>query len=160
MTPQSAHERSLRTRVTRQIDADPTSTALLLAGPTALDLWPGLRRIGEAGGRLLVEAELFSARARPERVSTAATVRALPPRRTPTSYITTFSWSGPGLPVTRGELVLHYAPGAVRPGTTAQLTLDSEDLDASSLSAADLTGMARAFLDNLAGAAEARVAAA
>ncbi len=152
-------EAALRTRVTRQIDADPTSTALLLAGPTAVDLWPGLRRVGEADGRLLVEAVLPPGPSAASR-STAATVRALPPRRTPTSYVTTFAWTGLGLPVTRGELVLHYAPGAERPGTTAQLTLDSEDLEASALRSGDLERMARAFLDNLALAAEARCRAA
>lgn len=148
--------RTLRTRVARQIDADPTSTALLLAGPTALDLWPGLRRVGEAGGRLLVEAELAGAPPLPA----AATVRAEPPRRTPTSYVTTFAWTGPGLPMTRGELVLHYAPGALRPGTTAQLTLDSEGVEASRVSPQDLEQMATAFLGNLAAAAEARCHAA
>ena len=148
--------RTLRTRVARQIDADPTSTALLLAGPTALDLWPGLRRVGEAGGRLLVEAELAGVPPLPA----AATVRAEPPRRTPTAYVTTFAWTGPGLPVTRGELVLHYAPGALRPGTTAQLTLDSEGVEASRVTAHDLEQMAMAFLANLAAAAEARCHAA
>lgn len=147
----------LRTHVSRQIDADPTSTALLLAGPTAVDLWPGLRRVGEAAGRLLVEVGV-AGEAQPWR--TAATVRALPPRRTPTSYVTTFAWTGPGLPVTRGELELHYAPGAQRPGTTAALTLVSEGLQASDVTAAELAAMARVFLANLALAAESRTHAA
>ena len=117
-----------RIRVTRQIAADPTSTALLLAGPTALDLWPGVRRVGEAGGRALVEAEIPPARA------TAATVRALPPRRTPTSYVTTFQWAGPSLPATTGRLTLAYDGGT----TAAVLTLDSEDLDGTALRPVDL----------------------
>ncbi len=157
---QTGTDAALRTQLTRQIDADPTSTALLLAGPTALDLWPGLRRVGEAAGRLLVEADLAASDNRARRLSTAATVRALPPRRTPTSYVTTFAWSGPGLPVTEGELVLHYAPGAHRPGTTARLTLDSEHLAGSALVPGELEQMARVFLDNLATAAEARCHAA
>lgn len=143
-----------RTRVTRRICADPTSTALLLAGPTALDLWPGVRRVGEAGGRVLVEAAITPSRA------TAATVRALPPQRTPTSYVTKFEWVGPSLPMTTGLLTLGYAPGAAGPATTAVLTLDSEGLEESALAPDDLTEMAGQFLANLARAAEERSRAA
>ncbi len=150
-----------RVQATRQIDADPTSTALLLAGPTALDLWPGVRRLGEVGGRVLVEAELRDdAVHAPLGTVTAATVRALPPRRTPTSYVTTFAWIGAGLPVTEGELVLTYAPGSLRPGTTAVLILHSVGLAQSALLASDLVRMSDGFLDNLARAAEARCQAA
>lgn len=146
-----------RTRVVRRIGADPTSTALLLAGPAAMELWPGVRRIGEVGGRALVEAELSLARAERERVPTAASVRALPPQRTPTSFVTRFAWSGPGLPVTEGTLTLAYAPGADgAPSTHAALTLDSDGLDDSRVDAAALTAMAQGFLANLARAAESR----
>lgn len=157
---QHAAPGTLRTRVARQIDADPTSTALLLAGPTALDLWPGVRRVGEAGGRLLVEARLRDAVCSDEPATTAATVRALPPRRTPTSYVTKFAWTGPSLPVTTGELVLTYAPGAHGPATTAVLTLDSADVQVSALREDDLLEMSAGFLDNLARAAEERSRAA
>jgi len=151
----------LRTRVARQIDADPTSTALLLAGPTALDLWPGVRRVGEAGGRVLVEARLRDISHTPDDpITTAATVRALPPKRTPTSYVTKFAWTGPSLPVTTGELVLSYAPGSAGPATTAVLTLDSEGVEISALAAGDLQAMCEGFLDNLARAAEERSRAA
>src|SRR3982751_2102172 len=95
-----------RTRVTRRIAADPTSTALLLAGPTALELWPGVRRVAVVGGRTVVETEL------PAQRLAASSVRALPPRRTPTAYVTRFEWAGPGLPETTGELTLAYAPAA------------------------------------------------
>ena len=94
----------VRTRVTRRIDADPTSTALLLAGPAAFDLWPGVRRVAEVSGRLVVETDLA-----PDR-PVAASVTAQPPRRTLTAYVTTFAWTGPGLPETQAELVLGYAP--------------------------------------------------
>ena len=145
-----------RTRVTRRIHADPTSAALLLAGPGALELWPGVRRIGEAGGRALVEAALA-----PEPApQTAATVRALPPRRTPTSFITRFEWAGPGLPVTAGELTLAYAPGDGHPSTTATLLLHSHGVDGSRVDARILTQMAEGFLANLAAAAEQRSTAA
>jgi len=142
-----------RTRVVRRIGADPTSTALLLAAPAALELWPGVRRVGEAGGRALVEAELAAA----ERVQTAASVRALPPQRTPTSFVTRFQWTGPGLPVTEGTLTLAYASGADgSPSTHAALTLDSDGLEDSRVDAGTLTAMAEGFLENLARAAESR----
>lgn len=144
-----------RTRVVRRIGADPTSTALLLAGPTALELWPGVRLVGEAGGRVLVEAALS-----PEQdgaVPTAASVRALPPQRTPTSFVTRFAWTGPGLPVTEGTLTLAYAPGADgAPSTQAALVLDSTGVVGSRVDAGALTAMAEEFLANLARAAESR----
>jgi hypothetical protein len=151
----------VRTRVTRRIQADPTSTALLLAGPSALDLWPGLRRVGEAGGRLLVEVELQVARSEGERRPTAATVRALPPRRTPTAYVTRFEWDGPELPGTTGQLTLAYAPtGDGTPVTHAVMTLDSTGLDGSDVDQLALATLAEGFLANLAHAAEARSRAA
>ena len=146
-----------RTRVVRRIGADPTSTALLLAGPAAMELWPGVRLIGDAGGRALVEAELALSRAEAERVPTAASVRALPPRRTPTSFVTRFAWTGPGLPVTEGTLTLAYAPGADGAlSTQADLTLDSAGVVGSRVDPATLTAMAEGFLANLARAAESR----
>lgn len=149
-----------RTRAVRRIGADPASTALLLAGPAALELWPGVRRVGEVAGRALVEADLGPApegSAAPASLSTAASVRALPPQRTPTSFVTRFAWTGPGLPVTEGTLTLAYAPGADgAPTTHAALTLDSEGLEASRTDARGLQAMADGFLANLARAAESR----
>ena len=150
----------VRTRVTRRITADPTSTALLLAGPTALDLWPGVRRVGAADGRLLVEAEL-DALPESEPRPTSAVVRALPPRRTPTAYVTRFGWTGPDVPGTTGQLTLAYAPtGDGSPVTHAVLTLDSSGLDDSRLDQLALATMAEGFLANLARAAESRSRAA
>lgn len=142
---------STRTRADRRIWADPTSTALLLAGPTALDLWPGVRRLGEVGGRVLVELD------RP--AATAASVTARPPLRTPTAFVTRFAWTGPDLPVTEGVLTLTYAPGEGTPSTRAELVLDSEGLAESRLDEAALADMAAEFLVNLAHAAESRRAA-
>jgi hypothetical protein len=139
-----------RTSVSRLIAADPTSTALLLAGPTALELWPGLRRVAEVSGRVVVEADIRD-------TARAASVRALPPQRTPTSYLTRFEWAGPGLPATTGELVLGYAPthdGEV--GTTAELVLTSSGFEGTDLDEVTLEEMARGFLANLAHAAEIR----
>ena len=146
-----------RTRVERRIGADPTSTALLLAGPTALELWPGVRLVGEVGGRVLVEAVLSSVADAGEPVPTAASVRALPPKRTPTSFVTRFAWTGPGLPVTEGTLTLAYAPGADgAPSTSAALVLESTGVVGSRVDAPALTAMAEEFLANLARAAESR----
>ncbi len=138
-------------RATQRIAADPTSTALLLAGPSAFELWPGVRRVADLGGGVVVETALAEGRA------VAASVRALPPQRTPTAYVTRFTWVGPGLPATTGELVLTHAPAV--PGeraTLATLELTCDDLPGSDLDAATLDVMARAFLANLARAAELR----
>ncbi|MCU1602411.1 MAG: hypothetical protein JWO22_3120 [Frankiales bacterium] len=146
---------SHRTRLTRRIAADPTSTALLLAGPTAFELWPGVRRVADVGGRVVVETELSAER------TAAASVRALPPRRTPTSYVSRFEWAGPGLPETTAELVLAYAPGADGElGTHAALVLESTGFDPEVLDTTALTAMAEGFLANLARAAELRSTAA
>lgn len=140
-----------RTEITQRIAADPTSTALLLAGPTAFELWPGVRRIEDVNGGVLVETTLATD------VTVAANVRALPPHRTPTSFVTRFTWSGPGLPTTVGELTLTNAPSeAGERSTLAGLVLDSEGLEFSTLNECSLTAMAREFLSNLARAAELR----
>ena len=146
---------SARIYADRRISADPTSTALLLAGPAAVDLWPGVRRVGAVDGRLLVEADLPS-----QRISTAAAVLVDPPRRTPTSFVTSFEWVGPSLPPTRGELTLSYVAGDDAPATAASLVLDSDDVDESALSASVLQWLADGFLDNLRDLAESRSQAA
>ncbi len=139
-----------RTRVARRIAADPTSTALLLAGPAAVELWPGVRRVGVAGRRALVETDVAPP-------LTAAAVRATPPRRTPTAYVSRFEWSGPGLPSTTGTLTLAYAPSADGTlGTHAVVDLDSTGLAGSRLDEAALQALAEGFLGNLRRAAEQR----
>ncbi len=140
-----------RTRVTRRIAADPTSTALLLAGPTAFELWPGVRRVADVGGRMVVETDL------PAQRTAAASVRAQLPRRTPTCYISRFEWSGPGLPRTTAELTLAYAPDAEGGlGTHAALVLDTDGFEPHGLDLKSLETMAEGFLANLARAAERR----
>ena len=148
---------STRTRAERRIRADPTSTALLLAGPSALELWPGVRRIAEVGGRVLVELDPVTAAT--SGPATAASVTARPPRRTPTAFVTRFGWTGPDLPGTEGVLTLTYAPGEGRPSTRAELVLDSAGVQDSRLDADALARMAQGFLDNLGVAAESRRAA-
>jgi hypothetical protein len=152
----------LRLAVSRRIAADPTSTALLLAGPIALELWPGVRRVAEVGGRVLVETDLEREGAV---VPVAAIVTAEPPHRTPTAFVTRFSWTSSMLSPVSGVLTLSYAPGGNgTPSTRAALQLELEqpaDGDARTASrAAVLSAMAEGFLDNLAGAAEQRRSAA
>lgn len=141
----------VRVRADRRIAADPTSTALLLASPAALELWPGVRRVGSMNDRVLVEARIP-----PQRRPVAATVRVEPPHRTPTSFVTRFDWSGPNLPPICGELTLSYAAGEALPYTDAVLTLDSRAADRGVLSGQALRTAAAGFLDNLAALAEAR----
>jgi hypothetical protein len=144
-----------RVSVSRRIGADPTSTALLLAGPSAVDLWPGVERVARVDGSIVVEARVD--RAGPS-LQIAVAVR--PPARTPTSFVTTFTWAGADLPATSGTLTLTYVPDAGGvPHTQARLVLQAEDLDDSALDLEGLTAMAERFLANLAGAAEARRAA-
>lgn len=154
-----------RARVARRIDADPTSTALLLAGPTAVDLWPGVRRVGEVDGRLLVEADPAAGSVDGGRHAGPAllAVRALPPRRTPTAYVTRFSWStaapgaaADGAPVVAGRLTLAYAAtGDGTPVTHAVLELEVPD-GIQHPGPGALGRMAEGFLTNLARAAETR----
>lgn len=151
MSESSAGDRA-RVRVSRTIEADPTSTALLLAGPTAMDLWPGLRRVGEADGRILVQAELNRGE-----MLTFGSVRALPPHRTPTAYVTRFETVGPDLPQAVGTLTLGYAgAGAGTPTTTAELDVDVVGLESTGLSEPCLRALVSGFLNNLAEAAESR----
>ena len=156
----------VRLSASRRIAADPTSAALLLAGPAALDLWPGLRRVAEVGGRVLVETDLPI----PDGTDlpVAAVVSAEPPRRTPTAFVTRFSWASSALPPVDGVLTLSYAPGGNGvPSTTASLRLDVEPPHHAGTAsptaverAAVLTAMAEGFLDNLACAVEQRRSAA
>ena len=142
--------------VGRVIGADPTSTALLLAGPTAFDLWPGVTRLAPG----LVEAAVPALAARAARLR----VHALPPRRQPTSYVTRFGFAGDALPSTEGVVTLAYATSETVPvatRATVELTYDAPAGAAGRARvAAAFRSMAAGFLDNLAAAAEARADAA
>lgn len=136
-------------RLTRQIAADPTSTALLLAGPTALDLWPGVRRIGNVDGGIRVEAKIARKKA-------DALVRAEAPRRLPTSFVTNFSITvaNGAVPDVEALLTLEYADRGGEVATQAVLELSaSESVEA-------FKDGAKGFLENLAKAAEKRARAA
>jgi hypothetical protein len=100
-----------------------------------------------------VEAEL-------DGVSLSATVRARPPKRTPTSYVTQFEFVGTSVPLTTAQLTLTYAPGTSGPATWAVLTLQRDAQVAGAVDGPLLERMAEQFLDNLARAAEERSRAA
>ncbi len=140
-------------RVERLIAADPTSTALLLAGPAALDLWPGLERVGELDRRLRVVTELPGA-GRSRRATVL--VRALPPRRTPTAFVTRFGFAGEGLPDTDGLLTLAYQGRLGAPVATHAVL----ELRSAQPGPEGLHSLAAGFLANLAVAAEERAFAA
>ena len=140
--------------VGRVIAADPTSTALLLAGPTAFDLWPGVTRVAPG----LLDVPTLAGRAARVRV------HARPPYRQPTAYVTRFGFAGDELPATEGAVTLSYgALDGVHVATTASVTL-TYDAPAAPAErarvAAAFRAMASGFLDNLATAAEARADAA
>lgn len=139
--------------VDRVIAADPTSTALLLAGPSAVDLWPGVTRVARVPGRVVVDAEV------PSIARTRVVVRALPPRRQPTSYVTRFGFAGDPLPATDGAVTLAYETSDVVPvATRAAVTLtwtDGGGAEHVRVTAA-FRAMADGFLANLAAAAESR----
>lgn len=141
-----------RTRVERDIAADPVSTALLLAGPTAVELWPGVTRLGGDAHHVLAEAALPSPRDGSLRATTVA-VRAMPPLRTPTSYVTRFEFRGDDVPATTGVLTLAASrTGSAGVETHASLVLEATE----GRTVSGLRVMAGEFLANLAAAAEQR----
>ncbi len=136
-------------RLERRISADPTSTALLLAGPTAVDLWPGSRRVGEIDGRLLVESDAPTGTAE-------VSVRAWPPRRTPIAFVVRFTFQGSAgepVPTVKGTLTLRYDAAQ---STRAELAME---LDAPLEVLEWVHARGQTFLANLASAAEHRAVA-
>ncbi len=128
-------------QVSRDLAADPTGAALLLTSADALRWWPGLKVDAREGGHTL--AVTVASRRTLERLH----IEALPPRRTPTSFVARFQVSGGSYDRTDGAVTL------VRhgDGTRATLALDGPR--------EDLAVPARRFLDGLAKAAESRAAA-
>lgn len=143
-----------RLRVTREIAADPTSTALLLAGPSAMDMWPGLRRIGTVDGLVRALAPVTDQTA-------DVLVRAAPPRRLPTSFVTTFAFTATSenevaVPDADGTLTLQYSERHGEVSTHAVLEL----IPRGDGNLNPIQQLAEGFLDNLGTAAERRATAA
>jgi hypothetical protein len=82
---------------TRVVPADPASTALLFAGASVLNFWPGISDVTGQFSPLFFRAEL-AGRGR------HLVVRSQPPHRTPTAYVTQFWVDADGLPSARGTL--------------------------------------------------------
>ncbi len=108
---------------TRIVPADPASTALLLAGPSALEFWPGLSR--ESGLLSPVSGRADLAGDPHRRI----VIRSHPPRRTPTAYVTDFLVDADGLPSASGTLriarqgwVSDGEPGADEPAAVPSPT--------------------------------------
>jgi hypothetical protein len=136
--------------LSRQVAAEPASLALLLAGPTAVELWPGARRVGEFGDRFTVQADF------PDGEPGEVHLKALPPHRTPTSFVIRFAYSGGGVPRTDGTITLTSQGNG---STRAQLTLHWEG-GIDRLLREDTERKAASFLDTLARTAEQRSSAA
>jgi hypothetical protein len=140
---------------TRTVAADPASTALLLAGPSALDFWPDMCRIDETPDGRARAAGLLGGQRIP------ILVDARYPRRTPTSFVATFEVEAESdaLPTLTGELTLTSAGrvGAMR--TDARLEL-SACLPIEPAVRRELRQAGEVFLANLAVAAERHATAA
>ena len=140
---------------TRTVAADPASTALLLAGPAALDFWPGMRRLIEAPDGRARAAWMLGGRCVP------ILVGARPPRRTPTSFVTVFDVEADSdaLPPLTGELTLTSCGRAGALCTAARLELSST-LPVEPAAVRELRQAGEVFLANLACAAEQHATAA
>ncbi|MDQ1632526.1 MAG: hypothetical protein QOJ32_1347 [Frankiaceae bacterium] len=148
---------------TRTIPSDPASTALLLAGPSALGFWPGVQHVDGLLSPLSAQAAIAGSARR-------LVVRAEPPRRTPTAYVTSFRVEAEGLPSASGELRITRhgwvgdVPTDASPDPTAavasvRLEFSTEvDYDAA-VEEAIVRGV-RTFLDNVAAYASGLVGAA
>lgn len=129
-------------RSSRLVAGDATSTALLLSGPSALDLWPGLRRVHDAPGHYDALGPVGDDAVR------RLVVRADPPRRTATSYVTRFSVTGEEVPAASGELRVSGSWAVDHPGATVELWLASDAWDPTL--ERHISSAVEAFLDNLA----------
>jgi len=140
-------------RSSRHIPSDPTSTALLLSGPTALDLWPRLQRVHDAPGRYAAMGAVGEGALGP------VLVRSDLPRRTATAYVTRFSVEGEQVPQAAGELRVRGSWANGGPGANVEVWLASDRWD--SRIEHYVSKAVEAFLDNLAraGAAPARATA-
>ena len=142
---------------TRVVPGDPASTALLLSGPSALEFWPGISRVEGLISPVSAVATLAGDAHR------RVVVRAQPPQRTPTAYVTTFSVDADGLPSASGFLRVtrqdwagtptvpeqKAADAVVGPAAAIQLELRS-DVDYDAGVEQEIVAAAQEFLDNIA----------
>ena len=148
---------------TRTIPSDPASTALLLSGPSALGFWPGVQHVDGLLSPLSAQAAIAGSARR-------LVVRAEPPRRTPTAYVTSFRVEAEGLPSASGELRITRhgwvgdVPTDASPDPTAAVAsvrLEfSTDVDYDAAVEEAIVRGVRTFLDNVAAYASGLVGAA
>lgn len=119
-----------------------------------MEMWPGLRRIGTVDGLVRAEAPVLSDTA-------DVLIRAEPPRRLPTSFVTTFAFTATEanqapVPDSDGTLTLQYSErdGEVSTHAVLELTARTDG------SLCPIHQLAEGFLDNLRIAAELRATAA
>jgi hypothetical protein len=130
LTIASMHDSTIH--MTRRINADPTSAALLLASDAG-DLLGGDRPID-------------------------AVIRAAPPVRTPTAFVIRLSFVARDVPPNEGTLTLTYAStddGGAATHADLRFTIPPGQ-SAEKPVVGVLTGLAGRFLDNLAAAAQQR----
>lgn len=130
--------------VRRRVATDPTSTALMLAGPSAFELWPGIEPVGETEGHLHLAVPGVDDDVRVD-------VELLAPSRTATGFVLRFAGQGNNREVP-GELRLHAASDGDFQ-TDAELWLGYPD---DGPAADEVRRMAERFLVNLMSAVEAR----
>jgi hypothetical protein len=148
---------------TRTIPSDPASTALLLAGPSALAFWPGIQHVDGLLSPLSAETAIAGSARR-------LVVRAEPPQRTPTAYVTSFRVDAEGLPSASGQLrVTRHGwvgdvaadaspdPSAARASVRLEF---STDVDYDAGTEAAIVQSVNIFLDNVAAYASGLVGAA
>jgi hypothetical protein len=140
---------------TRVVPGDPASTALLLAGPDALEFWPGIDHVDGVLSPLSTSAPLAGESHR------RLIVHTQPPRRTPTAYVARFSVAADGLPTASGTLRVSrqdWAGGPAVPeqgnrasSPAASISLEIRtDVDYDAGVEQEIAAAAHEFLDNVA----------
>lgn len=139
----------------RQIAAHPSSVALLLAVPAAVDLWPAAKQVAaetdipSASRRVTMAARL------PDGQPLFLTLDVGRPERSGDGFLTGFSFAGPGVPHTFGEIRVSPAVG----GSQVSVVLHWKG-GIDRLVRTDLEAQADGFLAALVEAAERRSLAA
>jgi len=126
----------------RRIPGDATSAALLLSGPRALDLWPGLHQVHTAPGRYAALSPVGDDPLAP------VVVRADPPQRTATAYLTRFHVTGNRLPQASGQLRVRSSWHAGQPGTDVEVSIAGDGWGPALHQ--QMSTAVEGFLDNLA----------
>lgn len=129
-------ERAVSVTARRTIAADPTSTALLLASPSAAEIFPeatveetddGVEVAFQVPGVAVRSAEQAAGTAQAP-VAVRRTLRMRPPHRTPTAYVLHGELHDEGRPTIEGVLTLEYAQderGVDQPRSATAATLET-----------------------------------